>query len=235
MTLAKILKAEGYEPTSADSGPDFSVEMEGKRILIEAVCPGPGDDGNLNSVPPIVDGAPVFRKVPVEQIVLRIRSALEAKKRRFADYVEQGIVFDGDTCIIAISSSKIDQASGLWPPPIMRATHGLGNPYVVFEKGKGAVGEGVESCTSIPKTNGREIDTTFFFSEENSLIAAVLYSECSVFRCGFDPFRESMLIHNPKARVPLAPGFLKKISEVWTICASDGSRWHPYQINKSAN
>ena len=76
MMLAKILKSEGYEPKSTDHGPDFVIERDGKRVFIEAICPGPGDEDNPNSVPPIVYGAPIAQEIPVSQIVLRIRSAL---------------------------------------------------------------------------------------------------------------------------------------------------------------
>ncbi len=214
MMLAKILKSEGYEPKSANRGPDFIVEKDGERIFLEAISPGPGDEGNPNSVPPIVYGAPIATDVPVAQIVLRIRSALDEKKRKYAQYIEQGIVSESDICIIAVNSSKIDRASGLWPPAIMRATHGLGNPYVVFGQGEGAVDEGIESCESILKVNGEDVDTTFFLSEDNSLISAVLYSDCSFFSLAFDLFEESIFIHNPKARVPLPVGFIKRLKDI---------------------
>jgi hypothetical protein len=167
MMLAKILKSEGYELKSTDHGPDFVIERDGKRVFIEAICPGPGDEGNPNSVPPIVYG-PIFQDIPVAQIVLRIRSALEEKKRKYAHYLAQGIVSEGDICTIAVSSSKIGRTSGLWPPIILRATHGLGNPYVVFAHGEGGVEEGIGECKSIPKADGHEIDTTFFLSGENA-------------------------------------------------------------------
>jgi hypothetical protein len=84
----------------------------------------------------------------------------------------------------------------------MRATHGLGNRHVIFSPGEGVVGEGIESCDGITKVSGREIDTTFLLSEDNRLISAVLYSDCSFFSLLFDLFDESMIIHNPKTRVP---------------------------------
>jgi hypothetical protein len=230
MMVAKILKFEGYEPKSTDYGPDFVVEKDGKRIFVEAICPGSGDERNPNSVPPIVYGAPIAQEVPVAQIVLRIRSALEEKKRKYTQYLEEGIVSASDVCIIAVSSSKLSQRANLWPPAIMRATHGLGNRYVVFGQGEGVVGEGIESCESIPKVNGKEIDTRFFLSEDNSLISAVLYSDCSFFSLVFDLFDESIIIHNPKARVPLPQGFFKRINEIWTICCQDGSEWRAYRI-----
>ena len=53
MMVGKILEVEGYQPKSTDQGPDFVIEKDGKKVFIEAVCPGPGDDTNPNSVPTI--------------------------------------------------------------------------------------------------------------------------------------------------------------------------------------
>jgi hypothetical protein len=90
----------------------------------------------------------------------------------------------------------------------------MGNRYVVFEQGKeGTVGEGIDSCESIPKANGCNISTEFFLSNENNLVSAVLYSDCSVFSLSYDLFGESMIIHNPKARVPLPRWSFKQIRE----------------------
>jgi hypothetical protein len=169
MMVAKILKVEGYDLKSATGGPDFVVEMPLKRVFVEAICPGPGDEGNPNSVAPIVYGAPIAQDIPISQIVLRVRSALEEKRRKYAQYLAQGIVSKSDICIIAVNSSKIGfgRASGLWPPAIMRATHGLGSPYVIFGQGEGIVGEGIESRPSVSKVNGPDVDTTFLLSEAN--------------------------------------------------------------------
>lgn len=232
MMLAKILKSEGYEPTSSKRGPDFVVEKEGKKIFVEAVCPGTGAERNPNSVPPMVYGASIAQDVPVPQIVLRLCNALDEKKRKYVQYLEQAIVSRDDICIIAINSSKIGaRASGLWSPVIMRATHGLGDPFVTFARGEEATTKGILSCTSIPKVGGQEIATTFLLAEENSLISAVLYSDCSYFSLGYDLFKESIFIHNPKAQVSLRPGFLQRIPEIWTICCLGSPQWRAYRIN----
>lgn len=233
MMVATILKSEGYQPTrSINGGPDFVVERDGKRIFVEARCPGPGDEGKPDTVPPIVYGARIAQDIPEAQIVLRIRGALKDKKEQYDQYLRDGKISEGDICVIAICSSKIDRAAGLWPPTIMRATHGLGNPYVLFDQGEGVVGEGIESRASILKANG-PVDTTFFLSRDNSLISAVLYSDCSFFSLEFDLFGASMLIHNPKAHVPLHPGFLERIPEILTICCHDESQWRAYRINSA--
>ena len=231
MMLATILTAHGYKPKSSGRGPDFVVERDGMRIFLEAICPGPGDESNPNSVPPIIYGSPVAQDVPVEKIALRLCHALAEKKARYIQYAEQGIVSERDACVIAVSSSKIGQASGLWPPAIMRATHGLGNPYVVFEKDAGPVAEGIESRGSILKTNRESVDSRFFASDENSMIAGVLYSDCSAFSLPFDLFGESVFLHNPKARVPISAGFLHMVPEIWTICCG-ASYWRPYRISR---
>lgn len=214
MMVAKTLKSEGYEPTRmSDGGPDFVVEKDGKRIFIEAICPGRGDEGNPNTVQPTIHGSGIAQDIPTEQIVLRIRGALKIKKEKYEDYVKSGKVSESDICIIAICSSKIDRAVGVCPTPIMRATHGLGNPYVLFARDEGFVGEGIESCESIPKANGEEVDTTFFLSMDNSLISAVLYSDWS-FSSLRSHLPEESLVHNPRARVPLPLGFVKRIKDI---------------------
>ena len=233
MMLAKIIKSEGYQPASADHGPDFVVEKDGKRVFIEAVCPGPGDENNPNSVPSIVSGARIAQAAPEAQIILRICSALDEKKRKYAQYLEQGIVSENDICVIAVNLSKIDSAFGLWPPAIIRATHGLGGPCVIFGRDGEVVDQGIKSCKSITKVNGEEIGTSFLLSEDNSLISAVLYSGCSFSSFPFDLFEESMLIHNPKARVPLPLGFIKRIEDIWTICSHDDLQWRAYRINNA--
>jgi type I restriction enzyme S subunit len=101
MMLAKIIKSEGYQPESADDGPDFVVRKDGKRVFVEAVCPGPGDEDNPNSVPSIVYGALIASVVPVAQIILRICTALDDKRRKYAKYLAKGIVSENDICIIA--------------------------------------------------------------------------------------------------------------------------------------
>jgi len=230
MMVAKILKNEGYEPKSTDHGPDFIVEKAGKKIFIEAICPGAGDEGNPNSVPPIKYGSTVAERVPVEQIVLRICGALDEKKKKYEGYLKCGIISKSDICIIAISSSKLSPRANLSPPAIMRATHGLGNPYVIFGSGTWDESEGIGSCESIQKASGKAVDTRFFLSEEDSLISAVLYSDCSFFSLVFDLLAGSIIIHNPKARTPLPAGFFKKINEIWTICCHDNSGWRAYPL-----
>lgn len=234
MMLAKMLKTEALQPTSATRGPDFVLVHRGQRVFIEAICPGSGDDDNPNSVPPLIHGAAIAQDIPITQIVLRICSALEEKKRKFARYLEQGVISQDDVTIIAISSSRIGvRASGLWPPAIMRATHGMGNPYVIFDKDEGVVDEGIGSRERVPKVSGHEIKTTFLLSDSNNAVSGVLYSECSVFSLVFDLWGRSMLVHNPNARVCLRPGLLPQVKELWTICCSDTKYWRAYDIAKS--
>lgn len=91
MMLATILTAHGYSPRSAEHGPDFVVEHEGRRVFIEAICPGPGDEASPNSVPPPVYGAGIAQDVPVDKIALRLCHALAEKKRRYTEYLAQRI------------------------------------------------------------------------------------------------------------------------------------------------
>lgn len=231
MMVAKILKVEGYEPKRKCTahGPDFVVEKDGRRIFIEAVCPGPGVNAKPNSIPPIIHGASVAQKVPVDQIVLRLCSALKDKKEKYEQYLAHGIVSPSDFCIIALSSSKLSPRANLSSPAILRATHGLGNYYGIFGSGEGETDEGFASCESIQKVSGAPVDTKFFLSGDNSVISAVLYSESSFFSLDLDLFVESMIIHNPKTGVSLPQECFKQIDQMWTICCENDSGWRAYR------
>ena len=112
------------------------------------------------------------------------------------------------------------------------ATHGLGNPYVVFDRDAGPVAEGIESRISIQKVNRASVDSTCFDRDENAVVSGVLYSDCSVFSWTFDQdlFGKSLFLHNPKARVPISVGFLERVPEIWTIGCDGGSEWKSYRI-----
>lgn len=230
MMLAKILRCAGHEPTSAPRGPDFLIEMDGYRVFIEAICPGPGDESNPNSVPPMPSDAEIAQKVPIPQIVLRIRSAMEEKRRKHTQYLERALVSARDIYVIAVNSSRIGRTSGLRPPAILQATHALGNPYVIFGQDGAMVSEGIESRESIQKVNGQEIDTTFLLSERNRLISGVLYSDCSVFSLDFDLYKESMYLHNPKAQTILPLRFFRPVTDVWTVCCEGSAQWRAYRV-----
>ena len=132
MYLAVSLLRRGFDVRSQDTGPDILLETDGGRICIEAVCATAGEIGHTDSVPK----APLGKAftVPVRQYVLRIRSALEDKARKFNRYLEEKIVCEDDNLAIAINIYGIDGIIAGMDDVVMRALYGRGDLVLTIDK-----------------------------------------------------------------------------------------------------
>ncbi len=106
MVLALHLIEQGFEIQSHEFGPDFSFEIDGKKVWVEATAPEPCDAirERLSR-----QGGPVL----YEQILLRWTSALASKNRKFLGYRKEGIVKNNDVCIIAINGHLLGEGRGI--------------------------------------------------------------------------------------------------------------------------
>lgn len=106
MVLALHLIKQGFAIQSHESGPDFSFDLDGEKVWIEATTPEPCDaiKERYNR-----QGGPV----PHEQILLRWTSALANKRGRFLEYLNKDIVRSNDICIIAINGHMLHEARGI--------------------------------------------------------------------------------------------------------------------------
>lgn len=253
MMVAKILKSSGFNPTSSDSGPDFHVIHDGKNVFVEAICPTTGQDGLPNSVPPLKMAglkpslvAPILhhdddadeplgkaQRSPIDSMLLRICAAMRDKKAVFKKYLEDGIVSPSDSCVIAISSTKLGWGGGLQPRLGITATLGHGRTYALFDQGSGgAVKEGFELKNEVLKANQSAVGTLAFLDDDNSMISGVLYSDASFSSLTFDLFGETVFIHNPKATQPVPLGIMRCLHEIWTIRCLDDSVWKSYELKR---
>jgi hypothetical protein len=87
-----------------DEGPDFCIRKGRRKIWIEVIAPGPGDEDNLDKVPDLfASGADRDARRKIE---LRIASALKTKTDKFSRYREKGIIGPNDSCVVAIGASQ---------------------------------------------------------------------------------------------------------------------------------
>jgi hypothetical protein len=104
MYLGCTLLDAGLSLDSKDFGPDIRIDTKDVPIWVEAISPNAGS--GADAVPPqIADGR--GGQVPEDQIVLRIRSAIEAKYQVYQNYLSGGIVSPKDPYIIAINGYQI--------------------------------------------------------------------------------------------------------------------------------
>lgn len=83
MYLGVAILNHGYKlHRVGDHGPEFGIDINGRRYWLEAITPTSGE--GPDAVPPLEYGARAARRVPQEQIILRITSALATKRAKWA-------------------------------------------------------------------------------------------------------------------------------------------------------
>lgn len=202
----------GLEPESQSvAGPDFKIRTpNGKVVWLEATVPtsGTGDD----AVPDTVYGQ--VENVPTEQILLRFRSGIEDKSRRFSCYLKKGIVSENDFTVIAINGSSVSHYpfSETDPPGILSALFPLGDRFVTLNRNScDTVDAGFLIREHLTKKSGSKVPTTLFTSKEYAHISAVLSCNSNAGNhpdTADDIGSDFTLIYNPYAQNPLPRGLL---------------------------
>lgn len=230
MLVASLLRASGHNPSSADEGPDFICHWRYRRVVVEAICPGPGDLRAPDSVPELKYGTRTAQLIPIDALVLRIAAAVRDKQKQIALHRERGLIRDDDCVVIAVSSAKLHRGTGIWPCLGVRALLGYGSPYAIFSRDdSGPVREGIEGCLEVMKLNGASVSTATFPLARTPGISAVIYSDACPLSVPFDPTNQSWLIHNPTCDVPLQRGFLG-LREVWTFISPAEQHWRAQEL-----
>jgi hypothetical protein len=200
------LKLEPRSPV----GPDLSVQTPDGRILwIEATVPtvGSGPD----AVPELIDGTAA--RVPGEHILLRLRSAIEDKYKKYLGYLSSAIVSPHDYVTIALNGGLIPQSIFETDPPrILSALFPFGDRFVTIDRRtREVIDSGFRYRDHIAKKSGAHVPTTLFASKDYHYLGAVIYSNSDA---GNHPAATSdvgsdfTVIHNPYAINPVPHGLL---------------------------
>jgi hypothetical protein len=106
MYLAVTFLERGYELHRLKrAGPEFGIDIQGKRYWFDAIAPTAGE--GPDAVPQVEYGRPVASRVPQEQIILRITSALAAKRAKWQKDLAAGRVTEKDGFIVAMNDRGI--------------------------------------------------------------------------------------------------------------------------------
>lgn len=223
MMVAKLLKEEGFFLSHQDHGPDFIVSRNGNLAMyVEAVCPKPGSEDNPEAVPEIQFEKDIADSVPIDEIVLRIRAGFKDKFERFKEYLSSELIVENVPLVIAINTMGIYRGDHFNPPLILRALLGYGSPYLTFNRKTGETSLGIGSKEFTHRKNGSKVDLIPFLLEEHSLISGVLFSESNFFSVPYDLCKDSMFIHNPRARIPIPTTEFKSIAQHVTTISPNG-------------
>ena len=198
-----------------NAGPEFYLQTETQRkIWIEAIVPGAGD--GADAAPPLSPGD--ASDSPVNEFILRLRHAIEEKKKKYDSDVDKGIISSDDIYIIGINSKRaalIPWDSEL--PSIVKSVYPMGNPIVSLNNNILEIREETrhEYRNNIQKKSGSLVSTDVFLDTNYEGISAVIYSNVN---CANKPDKfgsDFILIHNAVAKNKLNLGFFKFGREYW--------------------
>ncbi len=141
MHLACQLLDHGLRVESDAHGPDIRIERDGATpIWIEAVAPsrGAGDD----AVPEIRwDGKAI--RVPDDEVLLRLRSAIETKYRGRESYADEGVIGGDESYVVAVNGARVPWAckADLEVPRIVRSVLPIGHYAVDWRRIRSSGGD----------------------------------------------------------------------------------------------
>jgi len=215
--MAVLLDAGLKLDRASAKAPDIRIRLDsGKTCWIEATTPTPGTGDNaVFQRPPGPWAGALYRE---EGLLLRYRSVLEDKLKKFEGYRKAGIVRAEDVCLIAISQGSIID-SDLHDhdlPAIARAVFPIGEtvlrvvPYSDEQPT-------VEATTRVNvfKANKQPVSTTFFFEERTEILAGVVFARNSIWNLAWKASESLNILHRPRPRVALARGTIPSRCEMW--------------------
>lgn len=213
MILTSTFKDRGYPPQkTSNDGPEFFIEISGKRFWVEAIAPEPGNGPDAVPPPPQYDGLELpLHPVPNEKIILRLTHAVAKKLEKYKVDKQNSRISTEDGFILAINGYKalngwfgIGEETDSELPVIVKAVLPIGSKYVSCDKKtKEVVESGFAYRPEISKEKGSPVSTCWFLKEECKVISAIIYSESGILALPQSMGSEFIFIHNHRAIHPL--------------------------------
>ncbi len=220
MYLVCTLLDKGFSLSCPKPGPDVLIELDNKRVWIEAIAPSPGAEASPDRVPGYDYGSFVAQKVPSEKIILRLRSAIEEKYiNKYQQYYQKKIVAENDVFVIAINGCQLPHANAdHYPPHIVRSVFPIGNEQLLIDKKSMKITDsGFEYRDNVKKNSGAVISTSVFFDDRYSKLSGIIYTRVDAGNPTPMMGQDFVFIHNPIATNPLPKGFFKFGEEYFAV------------------
>lgn len=222
MYLACALMDQGYQlaPKYTDKGPDICVLDSGQRVWLEASAPGPGEGADAIPLPQV--GPTDY--VPEAKVILRLRSALEEKWKKYQAYRANQIVAPADPYVIAVNGGYVPYASavGFGLPYIFQAVSRLGPKFTTLDRETLEMrDQGYSPLPAVRKVGGAQVPTDIFVDGGYEGISGVLYSGASIWNLPASHGSEFVFIHNVRPANPLHKGWVSG-TEFW----SESGAWY---------
>lgn len=204
----------GWSVRNPGAGPDFLIERNGLKVLVEAAAPSPDglpEDWINHQIGRVYN-------VPHEQMLLRWTAKLSDKAKKHAVDVAKGSADPALPFVIAINSHRLNgvgpEEHGIsqWPFPV-EATFPVGPIGVTYNRETSTWGSVHQTLRfNIAKNNGQQIPTDNFLDPNYAHVSALIgtmscYASpdtCAKFHGQYPYF----IVYNPLATNKLLPGWL---------------------------
>lgn len=220
MYLAAGLVREGHaiEIPKNDKGPDVILMANDTRYAVEAVNLGLGDPDKPDSIPDIVSSLssePKTYSISLDKILFRYTQAIEEKIRQHQQWLDTGIVSEGDGLIIAIGTMADPLTLfAQTEPNLLHALFHMGPRQIHIDRQTLQQVSGPSHAFKDygTKSSGKLVSTGYFMDASYRQISAVLSAPYTIVNnpvtgIGYDDFRHfanTCLVKNPFAAVPLS-------------------------------
>lgn len=199
MYLGVALIKNGLNISSSEKGPDFVVDKgRENEIFIEATACTRGDTKDAVPAEYLAEKPEEIRvqDVPYDKMLIRLTNSLDSKYKKYKDFIKK----KEKPYIIAINRSDLGYLDDI--PLILKCLFGLGFQSFKIINDK-LFNAGWERKKTVFKENGAKVPISFFEEEEHNIVSAVIYSEKSVLNCPKEIESDCILVHNPKAKLPI--------------------------------
>ncbi len=227
LLLAGVLRNAGVPllPVPPD-GPDALVEMDSKRIWIEATAPtkGSGADKVERIVVQQISPTSMMYNIDHDKSTIRYTGALRDKASLLRDppsqyrgFVDRGVVSENDAFVVAINAGLIPDAD-LPPdiPNIVRAVLPAGELQYVLPIESDEPGYArLPRREFVQKASGALVPTTAFESKEFENVSAVIFSPHGIWNTSDLSGGDFVMVHNPTARLQIPLGLFPFGREFW--------------------
>lgn len=206
MYLGCLFKDYGFDlqKKTKKEGPDLHLRWNNRSIWVEATAPESGT--GVNAVPDYK-----FNEVsdqPVDQIILRLTSAIQEKFKKYKGYMDKEIIKPDDFFVIAINGGRIRHAiAEQHIPYVIKSVLPFGNLVLTLRKDSmEIVGSNYEYMDTISTVKGSPVATNIYENKDYAGISAVIYSWMNIVNRPSKIGIEIHLVHNPLAdnKLPFA-------------------------------
>lgn len=211
MYLCNVLLIKKLPIKSNDEGPDFIVLSSSGKAILYIECIAPTKGVNADAVAPISStpfGQPlVLKRVPEENIILRITAALKEKADKYRSWAQKDWFDSRVPYVIALNVGDLEYPGNPHMPYALKAVFGIGHPYMNIDVVTQDTQHGWTERPTIERSSGSLVSTNSFLGASIDHVSGILFSDLMVLNHPGEIGTDCLFVNNPFGINPMNDGF----------------------------